>query len=204
MIPFAQVNNQLGINFMPQAVSDIYFNNYQPEFSYSTGINYLLNSKSKLGFETDLLLSYQKGFYLHYREVGGIATEIIPITPEREQLYFFKIPVLIHFRMVERAKFSTSVIAGLQPVFLLKGISKLNDRTRNDYISTNYSFVFGIGAFKKVSERINLLSQFRLEYISDIQEFYNMPGYSIGVGNFFAGLMIGLAFNNKPSENNQQ
>lgn len=191
---------------MPQAQSDIYFNNYQPEFACSAGINYLLSGKSKFGFEADLLLSYKKGFYLNYKEVVGTpySTEIVPVTNDREKLYFLKLPALLHIRLWEKSSFTTSAFTGLQPIFLLKEVSELNDRTKNNYVSPNYSFVAGVGTLKKLSEKLNLLAQLRLEYVADIQEFYDFPGYSFGAGDFYAGLMMGITFNKVKSPGNKQ
>lgn len=199
---FSQGAQYFGGSFMPQAQSDIYFNNYQPVFAFSAGVNYLFFAKSRLGFETDLLFGYQKGgplFCSTDTAPGNPAISCVPVEPFiSEKIYLIKTPFILPYRISDDIISSSLIIAGVQPFFLLNGLSTLKDEKK--YTKANYSFVLGYSGLKEISPKITFLFQFRLEYGSDIRPIYNLPGYPIGLGVLYAGLMFGITFKSKSSE----
>lgn len=129
---------------------------------YTFGFSYERRITKRIGFESDLLYSYYVGHLICDSVIWIDFNTYKCFGSKKENLHFFRIPLIISAPLNKNSKMNIDVMVGIQPGFLLKGLSRI-DKTNNYPEFYMAHFMTGFGANYKLSENYSLKGQVRIE-----------------------------------------
>ena len=190
--------SKIGVSFVPQ-LTKIHTKSKrgQIKYGYSLGLNAQIELNNKMDLGIDLFYSKQKGdgicdIPLRYDTTAPSISRGCIIS-HYEVYSLLKLPIYLNYKLNDWKKMSSGILLGLQPFLLLKNQSEL-DGTSSNYRSVYFALVSGYGVEYRVSDKILLNSQLRIEYNHDPETIfsgYSQQGISGGV---ILGILCGVCF----------